>query len=78
MKDKVKNWYLLNHADDEMGREIDNRLTFEQLWQGINEGIDVYRLLGVADSYIRENVFAELARRKGVEYNVIYNAWLDN
>ena len=68
----------MNHADDEMGREIDNRLTFEQLWQGINEGVDVYRLLGVADSYIREIVFAELARRKGVEYSVIFNAWLGN
>ena len=76
--DKVKNWYLLNHADDGLGRELDNRLTFEQLWQGINEGVDVYRLLGVADSYIREIVFAELARRKGVEYSVIFNAWLGN
>lgn len=76
--DKVKNWYLLNHANDGLGGKIDDRLTFEQLWKGINRGVDVYRLLGVCDSIIREFVFDELAKRKGVDYSVVYNAWLNN
>ena len=76
MNDNVKQWYVLNHASDELGRELDGTLTFQGLWDGLNKGADVYELLGVGDSIIREFVFGELAKRKGVDYDVIYNMWL--
>lgn len=76
MKDKVKCWYMMNHAYDEMGWELNYNLSFEKLWEGIKKGKDVYRMLGVCDSWIREIVFHELARRKNVDYDVIYNAWI--
>ena len=76
MNDNVKQWYVLNHASDELGHELDDTLTFQGLWDGLNKGVDVYELLGVGDSVIREFVFGELAKRKGVDYEVIYNMWL--
>lgn len=77
MKDKVKNWYMMNHAYDEMAWEMNHNLTFEKLWDGLKTGKDVYRMLGVCDSWIREIVFNELARRKKVEYSVVYDTWLN-
>ena len=50
MNDNVKQWYVSNHASDELGRELDDTLTFQGLWDGLKEGVDVYELLGVGDS----------------------------
>lgn len=77
MNNNIKQWYVLNHASDELGHKLDDTLTFQGLWDGLNKGIDIYGLLGVGDSIIRERVFDELAKRKGVDYDVIYNMWLD-
>lgn len=76
MNSNVKQWYVSKHASDELGRELDDTLTFQRLWDGLNKGVDVYELLGVGDSIVREFVFDELAKRKGVDYDVIYNMWL--
>jgi hypothetical protein len=76
MNNNVKQWYMSNHASDELGGKIDDTLTFQGLWNGLKNGADVYELLGVGDSIIREFVFDELAKRKGVDYDVIYNMWL--
>lgn len=78
MNDKIKNWYMMNHAYDEMAWELRPNITFGKLWVGMKEGKDVYRLLGVCDSWIREIVFNELARRLNVEYKVVYDTWLNN
>ena len=76
MKQKVKTWYLLNHPSDEYGKYINEKLTFGQLWKGLENGTDVYRMLGVSDSWIREIVFKELAEKLGVTYEEIYGTWL--
>ena len=41
------------------------------------EGYDVYNILGVGDSMIRERVFEELSKILGVDYDVIYQKWLN-
>ena len=76
MNDKVKIWYMLNHANDDMAREMRPNTTFKEIWEGLKEGKDVYRLLGVCDSWIREIVFDELSRRLNVKYETVYNTWL--
>jgi hypothetical protein len=76
MNDNIKQWYVLNYASDELGHELDDTLTFQGLWNGLEKGIDIYELLGVGDSIIREYVFDELAKRKGVDYDTVYNMWL--
>ena len=72
----IKQWYMSKHANDKLGHELDDTLTFQGLWDGLKNGVDVYELLGVGDSIIREFVFGELAKRKGVNYDTIYNMWL--
>lgn len=76
MNRKIKAWYLTNHPGDGLGANIDARITFEELWEGLKNGVDVYKMLGVCDSWIREIVFNELAKRLSVDYQVVYEAWL--
>ena len=76
MNDKIKNWYMMNHAYDDLAWEMNGKTTFKTLWEGIKQGKDVYRMLGVCDSWIREIVFCELADRLNVKYGEVYNTWL--
>lgn len=70
----IKEWYVAKFSDDEMGEEIRDTATFFGLCKRIPL---VYSYLGTADSLIRERVFSELARRLGVDYEEIYNEWLE-
>ena len=76
MKQKIKTWYSLKYPDDKLVKEMDGELTFENLWNGMENGKDVYEMLGVCDSLIRERVFSELAKRMNTEYETVYNKWL--
>lgn len=76
MKQKIKTWHSLKYPDDELAKEMDGEITFEDLWDGMNAGEDVYEMLGVYDSLIREHVFSELAKRMNTKYETIYNKWL--
>ena len=76
MEQKIKTWHILNYPSDELAKNMDSEITFEKLWKGLKEGIDVYRMLGVCDSLIRERVFNGLAKKMGVEYETVYNTWL--
>lgn len=73
-KQNIKKWYQLTFKDDELGKEINPNLTFEELKENLP---NVYDYLNVDDSIIRERVFAELALRMNVDYNYIYNKWLN-
>jgi len=70
----IKNWYQNQFPTDEMGEEINPNLTFETLEKNVKE---VYNLIWVHDSVIRERIFEELAKLKGVDYKVIYDQWLE-
>lgn len=76
--DKVKDYYINMFPDDELGAEINPELTFDQVYTALENGEEIYDVLGVGDSIVRERVFAELARRRNVDYDVIYYLWLDN
>ena len=76
MEQKIKTWHSLKYPNDELAKEIDGEITFKDLWDGMNAGKDVYEMLGVYDSLIREHVFSELAKRMNTKYETIYNKWL--
>lgn len=76
MKQKIKTWHSLKYPDDKLAKEMDSEITFKDLWDGMNAGEDVYEMLGVYDSLIREHVFSELAKRMNTKYETIYNKWL--
>ena len=71
----IKNWYMVNFPTDELGSDMNNVATFNDLYKALRVGMGVYVVLGVCDSVIRERVFGKLAELKGVEYDTIYNMW---
>lgn len=76
MNQEIKTWHSLEYPNDELAKEMDGEITFKNLWDGMNAGEDVYEMLGVYDSLIREHVFSELAKRMNTKYETIYNKWL--
>lgn len=75
MNTNIKNWYVANNEDD-LGLEINDKITFQDLYNALENGDDVYELLGVDDSLIREICFEKLAELMNVDYDVIYKLWL--
>ena len=55
-KEKVRDWYMLMFPSDELGERIDPKLTFGKVFDGINDGIDMYAMTGVSDSLVRERI----------------------
>jgi hypothetical protein len=72
----IKEYYLSNYPNDELGNEIDTNSTFKGLFHILDTYEDVYKYIGIADSLMRERIFEKLANEMGVNYNEIYNQWL--
>lgn len=72
----IKNWYVRKFPKDELGHELNNKITFKGLFKALDNYKDVYEFLGVGDSIIRERVFEKLAEIMNVEYDYIYKRWL--
>jgi hypothetical protein len=77
MEMSLREFYTQNYQDDEMGTEIYSENTFSDLYTVLIMGLDVYSLIGVSDSIIRERLFAGLADIKNVPYSEIYELWLN-
>lgn len=80
---KIKDWYTKNYPTDDLGEEINGVNTFEDLWNeihkmDINDVTDIYDVIGVIDSLVRERLFYNLSKIKGVEYRYIYDKWLES
>ena len=73
---KVKDWYIKTYPSDDLGQEINDKITFKSLWAYMNNEYDVYEVLEVGDSIVRERIFEKLSEVLGVDYNVVYNKWL--
>ena len=68
----LKNFYQAYYPSDEMGEEIRFESTFEGLLENIQ---NCYHYIGVFDSIVRERLFDQLAKNKGVDYDSIYNLY---
>lgn len=75
-KQSIKQWYCNEYPEDEMGEGINPDITFEDLFNVLDNYQNVYEALGVDDSIIRERAFAKLATIMGVEYDYIYDQWM--
>ena len=75
---KIKKWYTKTYPTDELGEELDENNTFEDIWTALHNGTDVYEVMGVGDSLIRERVFDETSKIYGVDYEYVYKKWLDS
>ena len=72
----VKEWYKEEYPDDDMGDDIDPEITFDDVFEALDSYQDIYDVLGVGDSIIRERVFTKLADLMGVDYDYVYDHWL--
>ena len=76
MNKNIKEWYTMSFETDEMGAEL-NEVTFYELHKALHDGKDIYEIMGVGDSLIRERLFLELAELLQLDYENIYRLWLD-
>ena len=70
--------YVTDFPTDDLGKEINKDLNFLQLFNGLLCGKDIYEMLDVSDSLIRERVLERLAYLMGIDYQIIYYLWLNN
>ena len=71
----VRDFYLKKYPTDDLGEEISDNITFYDLFDALKNGKDIYRIIGVHDSVIRERVFKELSNISGYSYDYIYSLW---
>ena len=69
-------WYVSEYPDDELGEAINPAATFLDLFEALDNYADVYDVLGVRDSVVRERAFAKLAELIEVDYEYVYEQWL--
>lgn len=69
--------YVTDFPTDDLGKEINKDLNFLQLFNGLLCGKDIYEMLDVSDSLIRERVLERLAYLMGIDYQIIYYLWLN-
>ena len=77
MKTNIKQYYLETYPTDELGNELNEFTTFAGLFKALSKKEDVYTYLGVCDSLIRERCFFGLSEFLEMEYQEIYEMWLE-
>lgn len=71
----IKDWYMGAYKEDDLGDRLNG--TFKGAIQTLLRGDDIYDYIGVGDSLIRERLFSKLAEMLDVDYDEIYNVWLN-
>lgn len=75
--DSVKTWYTASYPTDEAGQDIDENITFSELYHALRlDGSAFYEVIGAIDSTIRERIFEKLADIFCTSYASIYDLWL--
>ena len=64
------------YPSDELGEEIAENITFDDVFYTLDNYGDIYELIQVADSVIRERIFEKLCEVTGHTYEEVYNQWL--
>ena len=74
----VKDWYMKEFSTDDLGAEIVDGLSFQDIYDTLAEGNgeNIYDVVGVGDSLVRERIFGQLAELAGTSYEKVYDAWL--
>ena len=71
----IREYYQGAFPDDELGERITD-ISFKQFYKELKAHKDVYDLVGVGDSIIRERLFNKLAEISGKDYSEIYQLCL--
>lgn len=73
----IRKFYLEAFPTDELGLELNETPTFPGLLNQLIVDGDIYHYIGVSDSIVRERLFEKLADTLNVNYDYIYNLWLN-
>lgn len=74
----IKDWYVKKYPSDDLGNEINDKVTFNDIIEGINNNKNIYEILEVNDSLVRERIFEKISNLIGVSYEDITNQWLND
>lgn len=72
----VSEWYKDTFTTDSLAININTKLTFYDIFEGLVNRRDFYNMIGISDSLIRERIFRGLAELMSVDYDIIYYLWL--
>lgn len=76
-KKKLNEHYHKLYPTDTMWEDIDD-CTLEDAFDRFLSGEDIYDVIGTSDSIIRERVFTMFSVITGIDYNVLYDHWMEN
>ncbi len=76
LKLNVKEWYRGEYPTDDLVEEIKDTVTFEDVFEALDNYRDIYNEIGTTDSLVRERIFNKLATLMEVDYDYIYDQWL--
>lgn len=76
LKLNVKEWYRGEYPTDDLVEEIKDTVTFEDIFEALDNYRDIYNEIGTADSLVRERIFNKLVTLMEVDYDYIYEQWL--
>ena len=71
----IKEWYVKAYPVDDLGPGIVGN--FAGALETMAKGGDIYEYIGVGDSLIRQRLFTRLAKMLGLDYDRIYEMWLN-
>lgn len=74
LQQQIKAFYIDCFNDVEGGQEL-KAITFGELLQALENGIEFYSYTGACDSIVRERLFILLANILGKKYSYIYDLW---
>lgn len=72
----VKDAYCKTYVTDELGPEINPKLTFNDIHKALKAHKEFYELIGVGDSLVRERIFGMMSDVFNKDYDYFYNLWL--
>lgn len=79
LMDSIKDWYRQTYPKDDIYTEMRPYAKFIDVVNALDGGRDVYKTIFVnyVDSGVREEVFTHISEIMNVDYDVVYNQWLN-
>lgn len=72
----IRKWYVKAYPTDDLGPELVGN--FAGALETMSKGGDIYDYMGMGDSLIRERLFTRLSEMLGLDYEHIYQLWLNH
>ena len=78
IRTKPAAWYSFTYDDDPIRNDLNQHITWNTLYQGMQNGLDFYELMDCGDSIQRERIFWKMSDIFGTTYDKIYDLWINS